>query len=758
MLKPTANKTNKHHSLLTKLTISIIIVSTIILSFCGYIFYQQDKASMNEKLQKEQTWLLNNLADSLSESIFNYSQETIHKICKTAMKHKIIIAISIDMKDGNIINYSRNPQGQIVQSPANNQQRNIQISTIKIKNNDIELAILKLTITRKYYEQTLQTILFKNILTILILEFTLAIALIYTLHICFIKPLKQLIIASTNIANGNLNTEIPNLNTSELNQLAKSYNIMKHNITEKINALQHEADIEKKAEQRLHTIIDSLPIGVIIVDSETRKITYANPHTLKNTGTTLQELQKKQCFQLLCKTRNKPCPLENIKQYSDYRENIITNQKGDIIPILKTVRKITFNNRPHLIESFINISTLKETEQKLNNLRNYLTNIINSMPSILIGVTSTGIITQWNSKAEKHYNIRIKDAIGKPIETIIPRLKKDLKLIKLAIEEKQEQCDCRRCYYHNKKKYYENLTIFPLLEGEEQGAVIRIDDINEQVRIEELIIQNEKMLSVGSLAKGVAHELNNPLSGIIQTTEIINNRLLKTDISANIRTAEILGINMQNISKYIHERKIDKLLKNITKSSKHATKIITNMLAFVRKSNDSKTSNHINKIIDKSLELAQVDYNLKKYCNFQQIEINKEYQTDIPPIICSENKIQQAIINILRNGAEAMAKAKCKHPQFIIRIIHQKNQETVKIEIEDNGTGMNEETCKRIFEPFFTTKSSKQGFGLGLSVSYFIITENHNGTITATSELGKGSIFTIQLPTNQPTNKLTTKP
>ncbi|MCP4282832.1 MAG: histidine kinase, partial [Gammaproteobacteria bacterium] len=136
----------------------------------------------------------------------------------------------------------------------------------------------------------------------------------------------------------------------------------------------------------------------------------------------------------------------------------------------------------------------------------------------------------------------------------------------------------------------------------------------------------------------------------------------------------------------------------------------------------------------------------KKQYDFKTIKIVKEYAEVIPSVPCEDVKIQQVLLNILRNGAQAMQEAKVDNPTFTLRTYHKPEHGMVCIEIEDNGPGMNETIRKRIFEPFFTTKPVGLGTGLGLSVSYFIINENHNGKISVESEQGKGTRFVICLP------------
>jgi signal transduction histidine kinase len=150
------------------------------------------------------------------------------------------------------------------------------------------------------------------------------------------------------------------------------------------------------------------------------------------------------------------------------------------------------------------------------------------------------------------------------------------------------------------------------------------------------------------------------------------------------------------------------------------------------------------------VDLAGSDYDLKKKYDFRQVEILREYAFDVPPVLCEAGKIQQVLLNLLRNGAEAMQEMAGKgdgyQPRFILRLGHEKEAGKVRIELEDNGPGMDAAVCKRVFEPFFTTKPTGKGTGLGLSVSYFIVAENHGGEMSVVSAPGKGTTFIVELP------------
>ena len=272
-------------------------------------------------------------------------------------------------------------------------------------------------------------------------------------------------------------------------------------------------------------------------------------------------------------------------------------------------------------------------------------------------------------------------------------------------------------------------------------AVCFSTDITQRKQMEEVMIQSEKMLSVGGLAAGIAHEINNPLAVIVQNADVLKNRLMDKNMMPNIKAAQSLETDMETISRFMEQRSIPRILDSIKDAGLRMAAIVENMLSFARKSDASFSTHDPVVLMDKILELASADY------DFKSISIEKEYADNLPMVACESAEIQQVILNILNNGAHAMFESpKDIQPKFILRLSHEQVGNLLRIEIEDNGPGMDKDTSKRIFEPFFTTKPVGVGTGLGLSVSYFIITENHNGSIDISSELGKGSNFIIRLP------------
>ncbi|WP_319522971.1 PAS domain S-box protein [uncultured Desulfosarcina sp.] len=398
-----------------------------------------------------------------------------------------------------------------------------------------------------------------------------------------------------------------------------------------------------------------------------------------------------------------------------------------------------------VLGTYQDITERKEAVEEMRQLRNYLSNIIDSMPSVLIGVDTDGRVTQWNKQAERVTGLSFEKAHAQPLADVFPYLIDEMARIQAAIRDRQVIHDPKIPRRQRSEVRFEDVTIYPLVANGVDGAVIRVDDVTERVRLEEMMIQSEKMLSVGGLAAGMAHEINNPLAGILQNTAVLENRLLG-DLPANRKAAETAGVTMAAVRQYMELRKLPNMLENIRESGDRAAAIVKNMLSFARKSDQVVSSHDLAVLLDRTIDLARTDYDMKKQYDFKQIEIIREYDPNVPEIPCESSKLQQVFLNILKNGAEAMAsqRQKKRPPAFVLRVCQE--DQWVRLEIEDNGPGMDELTRRRIFEPFFTTKPVGKGTGLGLSVSYFIITENHGGKMDADTADGGGTRFVIRLP------------
>ena len=237
----------------------------------------------------------------------------------------------------------------------------------------------------------------------------------------------------------------------------------------------------------------------------------------------------------------------------------------------------------------------------------------------------------------------------------------------------------------------------------------RVEERTKELReMQDYLVQSEKLASLGKMAAGVAHEINNPLTSIL-----INAHLLLEKTEKN---------------KAFHEN-----LKLIADETSRCTNIVRGLLEFSRQNPPQKTYSNINDIINRTLQL------LENQASFQNIRIIRKLDKNLPQIMADKDKIKQVFWNLMLNASEAMPNGGA------LTLVSQfsKDKKYIEIEFIDTGVGIPKESISKLFDPFFTTKGG--GTGLGLAVSYGII-EQHKGKIEVKSEQGQGSVFTISLP------------
>jgi PAS domain S-box-containing protein len=393
------------------------------------------------------------------------------------------------------------------------------------------------------------------------------------------------------------------------------------------------------------------------------------------------------------------------------------------------------------------IAERQRAEGEIRHLQRYLQNIINSMPAVLIGVDVEGKVTHWNREAETVTGVAAEEAQGHPFTEVFPHLAEKMAQVWQAIQEGRPQKETKVVHQHDGETRYADVTVYPLMANGAEGAVILVDDVTDRVRIEEMMIHTEKMMTVGGLAAGMAHEINNPLGVILQGIQNTQRRL-SPDLPGNQEVAAALGLRLDLIRSYLDQRNISQYLQGMQEAGLRAAQIVTNMLNFSRQSPSAMVPTDLNQLLEETIELAAKDYNLKRKYDFRHIMIIRTYETTLPYVYCIPTEIQQVVLNLLRNAAQALAEQPLREDDCppSIHLTTRQEPAYVRIEIADNGPGMDEATRKRVFEPFYTTKAVGVGTGLGLSVSYFIIVTHHHGEISVESTLDKGTTFTLLLP------------
>ncbi len=392
----------------------------------------------------------------------------------------------------------------------------------------------------------------------------------------------------------------------------------------------------------------------------------------------------------------------------------------------------------------IEITKRKRAEEELRRVKAYLDSVVDCMPSVLIGVDGRGLVTRWNSFAEMQTGLTAKDACGRPVGEVFPIIPKEKLKIREALESGQIQALTKQLSQQGTLRRYFDITVYPLKGIRGGEAVVRVDDVTDRAAMEELVVQSEKMTSVGSLAAGMAHEINNPLGAIIIGAQNIQRRLSPA-IGANSKLAGECGTSMEAIRDYADRREIIKFAGNILEMGKKASGIVSGMLQFSRKSRFELLLTDVSEVIEAAIVLAQTDYDLRKQYDFRHIELEREIDVDLPLVPVVQTEIEQVLVNLLRNAAQAMeGNPPERRPRLIVRAMRVDG--AVRIEVCDNGPGMAEDICRRVFDPFFTTKTDGTGTGLGLSVAYMIIAQHHQGALQVSSVPGEGATFTVDLP------------
>ena len=272
--------------------------------------------------------------------------------------------------------------------------------------------------------------------------------------------------------------------------------------------------------------------------------------------------------------------------------------------------------------------------------------------------------------------------------------------------------------YQGKKAILE---IFQDITARKQSEEELIKAHEELKSAQAQLVQSAKMASVGQLAGGVAHEINNPLTGVLNNVQLIK-----------IELADKIDFKIEDFRQ---------LLDIIEESAQRCAKITRSLLEFSRSAKDTLAPVSLNEAVEKVVVLIGHEMKL------QNISIEKQFEPNLPLVSGNFQLLQQCIFDIITNARWAIRK-KSESASGVITIktdYDERLGKTVNISISDTGIGIAQENLGKIFEPFFTTKPVGEGTGLGLSIVYNIIKE-HNGIVTVKSEPGQGAVFKISLP------------
>jgi signal transduction histidine kinase len=342
--------------------------------------------------------------------------------------------------------------------------------------------------------------------------------------------------------------------------------------------------------------------------------------------------------------------------------------------------------------------SLEQKAAEYQSLKDFSENIIESINVGVVVEDVDGRIVGWNRALEILTGRGRHDAIGRRTENFIPK-----RFLRQLIEN-------RHVYKQPWLGLTVNFSATSLVDkiGNTRGMLIIIDNITDRVRLEDQLIQNDKLTSIGLLAAGVAHEVNTPLAVISSYSQMLRKEISPED------------------SRY-------KLLEKITKQTFRASEIVNNLLNFSRTNATEFTEVDIHQVIRDTIAL--LEHQLKS----GRIRVDQELRAECPMTFGNAGKLQQVFLNLFVNARDAM------HEGGELRVITETMNSKIEVLVQDTGTGINHENIPKIYDPFFTTKAPGKGTGLGLAVSYGIVQE-HGGTISVESTPGIGTSFRLELP------------
>jgi PAS domain S-box-containing protein len=396
----------------------------------------------------------------------------------------------------------------------------------------------------------------------------------------------------------------------------------------------------------------------------------------------------------------------------------------------------------------------RQMETALLQSETRLRSITDSAQDAIMMMDVNGAISYWNPAAEIILGYSAEEALGRDLHTLLAPARYHETLHAAlpeffrsgrgnAIGRTLEVA----ALHKDGREFPVALSLSAVFQDGGWQAVGILSDISERKKMEERMLQSEKMTTIAGLAAGVAHEINTPLSAILQSIQVIR-QSLSPELARNQEVAQGCGLDLTRVQDYFDRREITFFLDGIHDSAVKSGRIIADLLQFSRPQKAETASADLAVLLDKSVELVKTDYTMRKQFDILNVEIIREYAPDAPLVSCVAMEIEQVFINLLKNAVQSMGSWPDPGPGARIILRVRRHGELVRVEIEDNGPGMDEATRRHIFDPFFTTKDVGAGTGLGLSVSYTIIVTKCGGRLSVRSAPGQGATFVVELPVN----------
>jgi PAS domain S-box-containing protein len=533
-----------------------------------------------------------------------------------------------------------------------------------------------------------------------------------------------------------------------------------------IHKLKANREALQSSEERLRSIMEAVQAGILIIEKETQVIVDANPAALRMFGASGSEVVGKECQSFICPVQKGQCPVIDLdRQVYNYEETMLT-VGGSEIQILKTVEPLRIEDKEYLLESFVDISELKQTEQKLTDAYSDLESLFSSISSIFIQMTPRGVITRWNLHAESFFGLPENSVLNKTLfELALPWDREALAKKIDRCRKSQSAIKGNELAYQQEggKKRIIGFTISPRFDstGVFTGILLMGSDITERKNLEFQLAQAQKLESIGQLAAGIAHEINTPIQYIGDNTRFFKDAFddlsLVLNHACRLARAVEAGENpaavleelescRQDVDLGFLKEEIPAAIEQTLEGVDRVSAIVRSMKDFSHPGAEEKVQVDINKALTSTGTISRNEW---KYV----AELACDLEEGLPMVACLPGEMNQVFLNIIVNAAHAIADKAGDQPdgKGTITITTRSSADEVEIRIADTGKGIPEANRSYIFDPFYTTKEVGKGTGQGLALAHSTVVEKHGGSLTFETEEGKGTAFIIRLPLKRST-------
>lgn len=556
----------------------------------------------------------------------------------------------------------------------------------------------------------------KGIIGLAVFIFICTSFLIFVFVLRFVnRPIKKLIEGTQLIAKGEYDRAVVVSQKDELGQLADAINKMGKEIGEKQTEL-------NKRKDEYQNLFELVPCLITIQDMNFRLIRYNHQFSDR-----FNPIPGDYCFHAYKGRDSKceSCPVERtfIDGKPHYGEESRINADGSTTHWVARTSSVR-NEKNEIVavmEVCLDITQRKRLEENLEKSEKKYYSIFNNMPNpVFVLDMDTLNILDCNGSVTTVYGFVKEEIISKSFMDLFMEDEKEKYEFKMRIFSVLNQVKHIR---KDGKTIFVNIRISPSEYPGQKVLLVTISDITKRLEVEQQLIQASKMATLGEMATGVAHELNQPLSVIKTVSSFFIQKIGKKET--------------------IDEPTLNNMLVKVDSNIDRATRIINHLREFARKSEANLVKVHVSEIMEKAFEI------FSQQLKVRGIEVFWDIEKNLPMIMADPGRLEQVFINLMINSRDAI-EDKWRHSETLkgekkITLRALKETNSVKVEICDTGIGIPKPILEKIFEPFFTTKEVGKGTGLGLSISYGIV-KDCGGTIQAVSEEGQGACFVITFP------------